>query len=213
VPQELSQLRLALKQELEVSVAGKIVDVASAWSLSTVPSDSPASSSSKGELIPNPYATPSRGPSATDLPGLLNASSFIGVPEYSRMFKGTSPSAVSGIRARSAAGGVVTTSKESMVRASPERDILPVWDAATNACFACCNQRHLQVAPQETAVIRRVAPQIRTCFSVHFVALTNEGLPSTIAFASWQQPAVENYNRFGWFSVLAGGHAHGLDLL
>jgi hypothetical protein len=50
------------------------------------------------------------------MPGLLNASSFIGVPEYSRLFKGSSPTAVSGIRARPAAGGVVATSKESMVR-------------------------------------------------------------------------------------------------
>jgi cell division septation protein DedD len=120
-PQELAQLRQALKQELEVSVAGKIVDVASAWSLSAAPSDAAAPSSSTAAVAPNPYATPSRGPSATDLPGLLNASSFIGVPEYSRMFKGSSPTAMSGVRARPAAGGVVTTSKESMVRAPPAR--------------------------------------------------------------------------------------------
>ena len=114
--------------------------MASAWSLSTAPSDAAAPSSSKGAVAPNPYATPSRGPSATDLPGLLNASSFIGVPEYSRMFKGSSPTAMSGVRARPAAGGVVTTSKESMVRASclcrcicmpPPRNLIPVPHAAT----------------------------------------------------------------------------------
>ena len=115
VVQELLQLRLALKQELEVSVAGKIIDVASAWSLSCPASDPQAPSTSEHASQRNPFATPSRGPSAAEMPGSLNASSFIGVPEYSRLFKGSSPAAVSGMRARSA-GGVVATSKESMVR-------------------------------------------------------------------------------------------------
>jgi hypothetical protein len=99
-----------------VSVAGKIIDVASAWSISC-PSDAHGPSSSKRASNPNPFSTPSRGPSAAEMPGLLNASSFIGVPEYSRVFKGSSPTAVCGMRARPAAGGVVATSKESMVSA------------------------------------------------------------------------------------------------
>jgi hypothetical protein len=115
--QELLQLRQALKQELEVSVAGKIIDVASAWSLQSASSVAQAPSTSQRAPERNAFATPSRGPSAADMPGLLNASSFIGVPEYSRLFKGSSPAAVSGMRARTAAGGVVATSKESMVRA------------------------------------------------------------------------------------------------
>jgi hypothetical protein len=117
--QELQQLRQVLKQELEVSVVGKIIDVATAWSLAPATSDAQTSTAAAARAsAPNPFATPSRGPSVSDLSGLLNASSFIGVPEYSRLFKGSSPTAVTGLRKRSAPGGVVATSKESIVRAA-----------------------------------------------------------------------------------------------
>jgi hypothetical protein len=114
--QELHQLRQALKQELDVSVVGTILDVAAAWS---IPAPSlPRTSAPEQAPHMNVLAPTSRGPSAAELPGCLNASSFIGVPEYSRLFKGASPSAASAFRTRSAAGGVVATSKETVVSAS-----------------------------------------------------------------------------------------------
>jgi hypothetical protein len=60
----------------------------------------------------------------------LNATSFIGVPEYSRLFKGSSPTAIAGARTRSAPGGVVATSKESIVRSYCARLRAAAWPAA-----------------------------------------------------------------------------------
>ena len=118
-----------------MSVVGKILDVASAWSLASPPIDAQAPAASARTSAPNPFATPSRGPSVADLSGLLNATSFIGVPEYSRLFKGSSPTAIAGARTRSAPGGVVATSKESIVRSYCARLRAAAWPAALPCAF------------------------------------------------------------------------------